>query len=74
MHISGTADVPKLLDDIQQIADQAGKAAGQVTPEQLSQLEDSIRSADFDVYSGEDDNVLRKLTANLEVVPGGGAW
>ena len=69
IHISGTADVPKLLEDIQQIADQAGQAADQITPDQLGQLEDSIQAADFDVYSGEDDNLLRKLTATLEVVP-----
>ena len=69
VHVSGTADVPKLLDDIQRIAKQAGPAAEQITPEQLSAVEDSIRSAEFDVYSGVDDNLLRKLTANLEVAP-----
>ena len=69
VHISGTADVPKLLEDIQRVADNAGPAADQITPDQLSQLENSIQSADFDVYSGEDDNLLRKLTGTLEVVP-----
>jgi len=69
VHVSGTADVPKLLEDIQRIAEQAGPAAQQITPDQLSQVEDSIRAAEFDVYSGVDDNLLRKLTATLEVAP-----
>jgi hypothetical protein len=69
IHISGTADVPKLLEDIQQVAEEAGPAADQIAPDQLSQLQDSIQAADLDVYSGEDDNLLRKLTATLEVVP-----
>ena len=34
IHISGTADVPKLVEDIKQIAETAPQAAGQVTPEQ----------------------------------------
>jgi hypothetical protein len=72
VHVSGSADVPKLLDDIQQIAEQAGPAAQQITPQQLSQVEDSIQSADFDVYSGVDDNLLRKVSATLEVVPPSG--
>jgi hypothetical protein len=69
IHVSGTADVPELLADVQRIAKQAGPATEQITPAQLSEVEDSIRSADFDVYSGADDNLLRKLTATLEVAP-----
>jgi hypothetical protein len=69
VHVSGTADVPKLLEDIQRIAEQAGPAAQQITPDQIAQVEDSIRSAEFDVYSGVDDNLLRKVSATLEVVP-----
>jgi hypothetical protein len=69
IHISGTADVPKLLQDIQRVAEQAGPAAEQLNADQLTQVEDSIASADFDVYSGESDNLLRQLTGTLEVVP-----
>ena len=69
IHISGQADVSGLLEDIRRIADRAGPAADQITGDQLAQIEESIQSADFDVYSGEDDNVLRKVTASLEVAP-----
>jgi hypothetical protein len=69
VHITGTADVPKLLEDVQRIAEQAGPAADEITPDQLRDVEDSIRSAEFDVYSGVDDSLLRKLTATLDVAP-----
>ena len=39
IHISGQADVPKLVEDIKKIAENAPKAGQQVTPEQLGQLD-----------------------------------
>ncbi len=69
IHVSGTADVPKLLADIQTIAKKAGPAAQQLTPDQLSKAADAIKTANFDVYSGTDDDLLRKISANLEVTP-----
>jgi hypothetical protein len=69
VHVSGTANVQKLLQDIQTVAENAGPAAQQLTPDQLSKAGDAIKKADFDVYSGTDDNLLRKLSANLEITP-----
>ena len=72
IHISGQADVPKLVEDIRTIAERVPQAAEQVTPAQLSQLDqltDIIQSADFDVYTGADDDILRKLEADIEVDP-----
>ena len=72
IHISGQADVPKLVEDIRTIAERVPQAADQVTPAQLSQLDeltDIIKSADFDIYTGADDDILRKLEANLEIDP-----
>ncbi len=72
IHISGQADVPKLVEDIRTIAERVPQAADQVTPAQLSQLDeltDIIKSAEFDIYTGADDDILRKLEANLEVDP-----
>ena len=74
IHISGQADVPKLVEDIRTIAKRVPQAADQVTPAQLSQLDqltDIIKSADFDIYTGADDDILRKLEANLEIDPPG---
>lgn len=72
VHISGDADVPKLVEDIQTIAENAPQAAQQVSPaelDQLDQLADVIDSAEFDIYSGKDDNVLRKLEASVDLTP-----
>jgi len=78
IHISGDADVAKLVEDIQKIADNAGQAASQITPEQLSQFKDSVKKAHFDIYSGTDDDILRKFDGSVELeappgTPGAGA-
>ena len=72
IHISGEADVPKLVEDLKTIADRVPQAADQVSPAQLSQLDqltDLVESADFDIYTGSDDDILRKLEANLTINP-----
>jgi hypothetical protein len=57
IHISGRADVPRFFQDLQRLAERAGPAAQQLTPEQLSQAEES------------EDDILRRLTARLELEP-----
>jgi hypothetical protein len=73
VHISGQADVPKLVEDIKKIAENAPNVGGQqVTPQQLGQLDQLtsvIESADFDIYSGASDDLLRKLDATIELTP-----
>ncbi len=73
VHISGQADVPALVEDIKKIAQNAPNVGGQqITPQQLGQLDQLtsvIKSADFDIYSGESDNLLRKLDASLDLEP-----
>jgi hypothetical protein len=69
VHVSGAADVSKLLADIQTVAKNVGPAAQQLTPAQLSKAADAIKTANFDVYSGTDDDLLRKLSADLVVTP-----
>lgn len=75
VHISGQADVPKLVEDIKKIAQNAPNVGQQVTPAQLGQLDQLtsiIKSADFDIFSGASDNLLRKIEANLELTPPAG--
>lgn len=72
IHISGQADVPDLVADVKQIVENVPQAAARIDAGQLSQLDQLtgiVESADFDIYSGEDDDVLRKLEANLELNP-----
>ncbi|MFN2612773.1 MAG: hypothetical protein ABR536_05335 [Solirubrobacterales bacterium] len=65
IHISGKADVNKLVDQIKS-APAAANAPGAA---QLDQLKSTIKSADFDVFTGADDKRLRKIDANLVFEP-----
>jgi hypothetical protein len=72
VHISGQADVPALVEDIKKIAQNAPNVGGQLPADQLDQLDQLtsiIKSAEFDIYSGESDDLLRRLDANLDLDP-----
>lgn len=74
-HITATIDVPKFLVDINTLlakADDlgvAGQAPAQVpttlTEKQRAQIAEAVKSAKVDVYSGEDDKLLRRLAVEL---------
>jgi hypothetical protein len=72
-HVSAGVDVPKLLDDVNKILSRAGQLGvsqaqqlpTQLTPQQRKAVEDAVEDASFDVYSGKDDNILRRLTVRL---------
>jgi hypothetical protein len=72
IHVSGTADVPKLVADLKTIAKRAGSAVGNVNTQQLNQLNSIVQSGDIDVYSGEDDKLLRRFQIDLELKPPAG--
>ncbi len=69
IHIHGQADVPKLVADLKKVAEKAGAAGQRIDTSQLSALNDIVKSADFDVYSGADDHLLRRLDANIDLEP-----
>jgi hypothetical protein len=70
VHISGDADVQKILEDVGNIAASVPSAASSgFDPSQLSVASGAITDASIDVYSGTDDNVLRKLETNLTIDP-----
>lgn len=75
-HISSQVDVNALLDDVDKIlarvSAQGGLPTGQQIPSKIppgdrSQIEDAVKSASIDVWSGTDDHTLRKLTLALSV-------
>ena len=69
IHISGKANVPQLVEDLKTIAQKAGGALGNIQPGQLDQLNDTIQSADLDVYTGETDKILRRIKGSFELKP-----
>lgn len=72
IHISGSANVTQIVDDLKIIAKRAGSAAGNINPDEFDQLNDTIESGDIDVYTGEDDKLLRRLQLNLQLKPPAG--
>jgi hypothetical protein len=69
IHVSGNLDVSKLVDDLKTIAQRAGSTVGSFNPDQLNRLNDTIQSGDIDVYSGENDRLLRSMRMSFELKP-----
>jgi hypothetical protein len=70
IHIHGDADVSKILADFAKAAQNVPGASTQgFDPSQLSQVSQFVNSATVDVYSGQDDHLLRKLEINLDISP-----
>ena len=74
-HVSGDVNVAKLVDGLKNLAGTAG-ALGALggssqlpSPDQLDQVRDSIKEAHFDLYSGNDDHILRRLGIALSIEP-----
>jgi hypothetical protein len=69
-HISGDADVSKILTDIGTLASSIPSAASSgFDPSQLGVASGAVTDASVDVYSGTDDHVLRQVDANLTIDP-----
>lgn len=64
VHISGSADVAKILEDSQAIAQQTGQA-GQIDPEDAQRLNESVEDARIDVFVGTEDGLLRGFDGEL---------
>jgi hypothetical protein len=66
-HISGALDVARFLDDVEQAAERSGRPhkGGELTPEERQKIIDAVANPTFDVWVGKDDNVIRRLTAEV---------
>ncbi len=67
IRISGDADVAKLAGDLETLAESAGPAVEQIDPDRLKNLEQIVKEAHFEIYSGADDDVLRGIDGHLEL-------
>jgi hypothetical protein len=79
-HISAQVNVGALLDDVDKllvkVKQQGGlpSAAGQQIPSSIpagarKQIEDAVKTATIDIWTGKDDHTLRKATLALHVEP-----
>lgn len=73
-HISGDVDVSALLDDLNSVLARGlpGLPTGQQVPRRIpdsdrQQIEDAIKNAKVEIWSGQDDHTLRKATLALTV-------
>lgn len=67
IHITGTPDVSRIVEDAQAL-DPTGDALGAAGSGQLAE---SVQSATIDIYTGADDNILRRLELGLEIADPG---
>lgn len=74
--VSGDLDVAKLIDGLKSLSTGAGilgalgGGASQLPdPAQLDQLKNSITEAHFDIYSGNDDHILRRIAIAFSIEP-----
>ena len=70
--ITGNADVPKLVEDLRTLAENAPDAVGQLSQQDIGDLDDLtelVESAEFSFYTGSDDDILRKVEASLDLNP-----
>ena len=73
--ISGDIDLPKMLADVNDLLSNAGSLGvpntGQLptelTPEQISQVEDAVKQASVEIETGKDDSILRRIAFTLAV-------
>ena len=77
VHVSGAVDVDGLIEQVRPLAEQASAlglgSAGQIpTPAELDGLAELVRSATFDVWSGAEDNLLRRFAAEIRLDQPGG--
>jgi len=75
-HVSGRLDARRLFSDFNKLVNRSANAVGGAAPgvpeplsgKQLDELAEIVKSPTFDVYVGEEDNTIRRISANLRVV------
>jgi hypothetical protein len=78
-HITAEVDVPALLADVEDLLRQAdeqglGAAAGQEIPDRIpaetrKEIEEAVKEAEVDIWTGDDDHTLRRITLALVIEP-----
>lgn len=74
-HVSGRLDTRRLFRDLNRLVERSanaigGRSAGVPDPlsrSEIDRLAEIVRSPSFDVYVGEQDDIVRRVSASLEV-------
>ena len=75
-HVSGTLDVAAVMSDLNEFVRRSGTAingaTGQSAPEPLTsadidKITQVVKNPSFDVYVGQDDEIIRRVSGRLEV-------
>lgn len=71
LHIKSGIDVPALLEDVNRILARApelqeGQAAQELTAEQRKSIADAIEDAEVELWTGEEDKILRRLNVRID--------
>jgi hypothetical protein len=71
-HVRAGLDVPRLLGDVQRLLARAARGGAQapptLTPKARKAIQDAVRDARLDVWSGKDDHVLRRIALDVRYV------
>jgi hypothetical protein len=71
--VSATVDAGAAMHDLGKLATASGPLEGGLPTQLRENVEKAVKRAEFDVYVGSEDKVLRRLTADLELsMPGQG--
>jgi hypothetical protein len=72
VRVSGDVDVSQILRDSQALSAQAAELSDEIDPDDLGQLEELVSEASIDVFTGADDEILRRLALTLSLEDGNG--
>jgi hypothetical protein len=77
IHIAAGIDVARLLDDVNRLLGRASAASGskqvpqRLTDQQRQTIQNAVKSANVDIFTGKDDKLLRRLDVQIALKPSG---
>jgi hypothetical protein len=66
-HVSGDLDVVATANGLLDLLRQLGRAAPTIEGDQAEQLENAVKSSNFELWSGRDDHLLRRLLLKADL-------
>jgi hypothetical protein len=69
-HVGADLDIAKMFTDFNKTIQQAGSvssvAPSQLTPDQISKIEQVVQNPKFDIFVGKSDNKIRRLSVSID--------